>query len=361
MGTRTVPSALQDHLNGKVTTLAQCWKITRRDGEVYTFTDCDRDIPFDGYIYKAINSGSSSAFEQTNDGSPSNMEITTILDHADISEEDLENGLFDSAEVKIFILNYLAPEQGALKVVNGEFGEVEIHDEVARVEFRSLSQRLLQKIGRLYTNSCDVEELGDSRCGINIAEWTVQGAVKTVNSNASFGDTLETWTLDSSTQDPEGDYLTISGDKTSILSPGHRLEVYDTSTIDGAYTVASASFDGSYTHVVVEEEIAADVIGGSVDFGYRTEEDGWFAFGNLTWLSGDNAGLSNEVKGYAGGTFSLLFPTAYPIQHGDQYQVYAGCDRFKDTCRDKFNNLDNFRGFDLIPGRDEAMRYPDAH
>ncbi|MNT98193.1 hypothetical protein D3C72_2407210 [compost metagenome] len=36
----------------------------------------------------------------------------------------------------------------------------------------------------------------------------------------------------------------------------------------------------------------------------------------------------------------------------------AGCDRRLTTCREKFENVPNFRGFPHIPGNDFVLRYP---
>jgi uncharacterized phage protein (TIGR02218 family) len=43
---------------------------------------------------------------------------------------------------------------------------------------------------------------------------------------------------------------------------------------------------------------------------------------------------------------------------GDMIRIEAGCDRRSDTCRLKFANLANFRGFPDIPGEDWLMSYP---
>nr|WP_325048889.1 phage BR0599 family protein [Rhodophyticola porphyridii] len=39
-------------------------------------------------------------------------------------------------------------------------------------------------------------------------------------------------------------------------------------------------------------------------------------------------------------------------------RLEAGCDKRMETCRLKFNNLLNFRGFPDIPGDDWLMSYP---
>ena len=52
---KTVSAALAQHLAGDVTTLATCWKITRRDGVVLGFTDHVRDLDVDGVTYRAAS------------------------------------------------------------------------------------------------------------------------------------------------------------------------------------------------------------------------------------------------------------------------------------------------------------------
>ena len=50
---RTIPSGLAAHLEGGATTLCHCWKLTRRDGQSFGFTDHDRDLVFAGVTFAA--------------------------------------------------------------------------------------------------------------------------------------------------------------------------------------------------------------------------------------------------------------------------------------------------------------------
>ena len=43
---------------------------------------------------------------------------------------------------------------------------------------------------------------------------------------------------------------------------------------------------------------------------------------------------------------------------GDAFAVTAGCDKRFATCRDRFANAANFRGFPHIPGNDFVLSYP---
>ena len=46
-----------------------------------------------------------------------------------------------------------------------------------------------------------------------------------------------------------------------------------------------------------------------------------------------------------------------PIEADDPFRIVPGCDEQFTTCRTKFANVPNFRGFPHIPGNDFIMRY----
>lgn len=87
----------------------------------------------------------------------------------------------------------------------------------------------------------------------------------------------------------------------------------------------------------------------------------WFEAGRLVWLTGANAGAVGEVRTHlvlgGGASLELWEALSAPIAAGDTFQVTAGCDKALDTCRDKFANVNNFRGFPHMPGNDAATSY----
>lgn len=86
----------------------------------------------------------------------------------------------------------------------------------------------------------------------------------------------------------------------------------------------------------------------------------WFTRGLLDWTSGANAGLKAEVKLHSkdSGTLELWQTMAEEIEVGDAFTVAAGCDKTFKTCKAKFDNGVNFRGFPHVPGVDFALTYP---
>ena len=90
----------------------------------------------------------------------------------------------------------------------------------------------------------------------------------------------------------------------------------------------------------------------------------WFTRGLLTWTAGANAGRAMETKLHsklAGVvTIELWQRMSEAVGAGDSFEITAGCDKQFATCRAKFDNVVNFRGFPHIPGNDFAVSYPNS-
>jgi uncharacterized phage protein (TIGR02218 family) len=90
--------------------------------------------------------------------------------------------------------------------------------------------------------------------------------------------------------------------------------------------------------------------------------DRWFEKGRLVVQSGSAAGLVGLVKndrfGASGRVIELWEGLRADVQTGDSVLIEAGCDRRLGTCKLKFNNILNFRGFPAIPGEDWLMSVP---
>ena len=145
-----------------------------------------------------------------------------------------------------------------------------------------MTQRLQMTVGEVYAPDC-AADLGDARCGVDLAVLGESGTVVTVSSATAFEAAL-----------------------------------------------AQAS--------------------------------GWYDGGELSWTGGANAGQTVAVRSWdaATGTLSLFLPALYAVQPGDAFTVRPGCDKTFATCRAKFANAVNFRGFPHVPGTDRVLSYPDA-
>ncbi|MBL7489188.1 DUF2163 domain-containing protein [Frankia sp. AgW1.1] len=80
----------------------------------------------------------------------------------------------------------------------------------------------------------------------------------------------------------------------------------------------------------------------------------FFSRGLLTFTSGVSSGLKIEVKAHtklaASVEVELWAEAEGPPANGDTFFITAGCDKRFDTCKARFANVINFRGFPSIPG-----------
>lgn len=136
-------------------------------------------------------------------------------------------------------------------------------------------------------------------------------------------------------QQPKGRLLQLTCDadlgdarcKVDLSSPAFR----------GTGTILSASSARRFT------------VSGLADF-----ENGFFSRGLFTFTSGVSAGLQIEVKSHMKlGTIDaieLWVDAEGPPAAGDAFAVTAGCDKRVETCKARFSNVINFRGFPSMPG-----------
>lgn len=183
---KSISGPLLAHIQSEVTTLATCWKITRKDATVMGFTTHIDDLVISGVTYQSdVGSYAASAIRSTSDLSVDNLDLGAVFDSAAITEADLLAGKYDYASVEIFAVNYADLSMGTLPLRAGTLGEVSAEGGSFNAELRGLAQALQQVIGRTYSKRCDAD-LGDSRCTITLAAYTVTGTVSSFSSKSVF-------------------------------------------------------------------------------------------------------------------------------------------------------------------------------
>lgn len=400
---KNISDNLLQHLKNEITTLCTCWKVIRKDGKIYGFTDHNQNINFENTLFLA-NSGYTASNIKTSSGlNVDNLEITSnlagvstsyndVLNSSIISEIDLATGLWDQAEIQIFMLNYNDLTMGKIWLKRGNIGEVTSGRTSYTAELRGLSQALQQNIGRLYTPSC-IANLGDSKCGVNLSNFTFNGSVTTFIDQHSWIDTSLNQTNSSKVSSinnigignityiqsnnhgfTSGDQITFSGITGScyqlngITATVNYIDANNFSvSIDSenfVYFVPGSSpaikKNTSYSNGFIStfngsswNTNGGSYIGGGKITSATSSE--YFTGGLITWTSGNNKGLSMEVKKYNPNYIYLHQKMILPISVGDTYIISAGCDKKSSTCFSRFNNIKNYRGFNLIPGNDKMM------
>lgn len=88
------------------------------------------------------------------------------------------------------------------------------------------------------------------------------------------------------------------------------------------------------------------------------DADDDFTGGLLTFTGGANNGRSGEIKRQIGSMIELWQAMSEPVAVGDGVAVTPGCDKQFATCRARFANTANFRGFPHMPGNDAVIAGP---
>jgi hypothetical protein len=165
---KTVTTAMAAHLASSCTTLCSCWKVTRVDGAVLGFTDHDVELVIEGVTYLETSGYFRSAITNAATISGSALEVKGFLDDDSISETDLIHGLYDYADVEVFMVNWADLSQGKVRLRFGKFGEVTRWPSgMFVVELRGLMQLFQQTVGEIFTPECRAD-LGDARCKLTL-------------------------------------------------------------------------------------------------------------------------------------------------------------------------------------------------
>jgi uncharacterized phage protein (TIGR02218 family) len=186
---KAASAGLISHIQGESQTLTTLWRVVRRDGTVFTFTDHDRDVVYGGDTYTASIGYQRSAIASSSNLAVDEGELLGMLDSASITPAELRAGLWDGAEVRIFAVNWSNLAHGEIKLRRGTLGEVVAKDDGSfRAELRGLAQPLSVTIGSVYQPECRAD-LGDARCKIDLdhgAGWTQEAEISTVTDSTTI-------------------------------------------------------------------------------------------------------------------------------------------------------------------------------
>lgn len=199
-----IPAALQAHYDGSAVTVCELMRIRTKSGSVYGFTDLDVGLRYDPSAYDpggtgddwgsiehaALNGGFSfSRLESAADLSVDNAEATILPGDDSITPQQLMAGFLDSADVRIYRVNYMDTSMGHECVKVGKLGNTRVSQNLGFLEFRSLTDLLKQPEAELQTIPCR-HVFGGPNCP-KAYTWT-DGTVTGVDGDEPrriFGDT----------------------------------------------------------------------------------------------------------------------------------------------------------------------------
>ncbi len=163
-----------------LTTLAFCWRMARRDGVTLGFTTHDSDLEMDGLIFRAAPGMIPSAIERSGGFDLDSVDLAGALSSDALREEDLLAGRWDNASLKLFAVNWRAPEVDPLPLLRGTLGSVSLSDGRFSVELRGPAAQFEEPVVEATSPDCRAT-LGDKRCRVDMAGRTVQARVLSVD------------------------------------------------------------------------------------------------------------------------------------------------------------------------------------
>jgi len=290
---RTLDPAFAAHIASGATTLATCWRLTRRDSVVLGLTDHDRTLSFDGTDF--VPTGGFEGGEESQKLGPQvdTSEVVGILTSDAITEDDIVLGRYDGAKVETFRVNWRDVSVRDLVRVS-TIGEITRADGRFTAELRSGQQALNVPKGRLYQSLCDAA-LGDARCGIDLADprYTAAAAVAAIRDRYRLA-------IDGAGAFDEGWF----GFGTAAWSTGRRAGVKD-------------------------QIISHARVGGIDIFGFAAPVGDWVVVGDSLTASagcdrrfktcGEKFGNTVNFRGFPhipGNDFVLSYPTAGAVLNG---------------------------------------------
>ena len=171
---KSLPPALQGHLDEGTTTLAWCWRIERADGVTLGFTDHDRTLGFDSTDFEPESGFAASEVRSGSDLSVDAQDAQGVLSSDRITETDILDGRWDNAAVEVGRVNWADTGQRLL-MRRGAIGQIRRGRLAFVAEVRSLAHVLGQTVGRTFQATCDAA-LGDARCGVDLDAPAFKGS-----------------------------------------------------------------------------------------------------------------------------------------------------------------------------------------
>jgi uncharacterized phage protein (TIGR02218 family) len=164
----------------ELTTLAFCWRLARRDGIVLGFTSHDLDLVIGGLTYRAAPGMVPSAIERGASLDADTVDLSGVLSSDAITAADLIAGRWDGALLRLFAVDWTAPDVDSVPLVRGTLGAVQMAGDQFEVELQGPTAALDAPVIETISPDCRAE-LGDARCRVDLAGRSILVKVTSAN------------------------------------------------------------------------------------------------------------------------------------------------------------------------------------
>lgn len=276
---------------------SKCWSITRTDNVVFRFTDHDQVLVVDGLSFTPADGMDSSAIQYTDTTEPDNFKAKGIISSSEITQEDLDAGLFRGAEVIEYVVDNRFAFAGTFSIMKFTLGSINHNAETKQWEADCLGllNKFSQHRGSRISRSCEFVLYDADSCGVVKSNFTNTLILSAVASGYAF---------------------------TGIPSANDEEDFYEDGTMEWTvgnntgFVSAIKSFDPDTNEWVLQIPPPYTVqVGDQADVSAGCNR-----------LSGVNRDGSEDLTGH---------------------------------CKHKFSNLPNFGGFFALPTNDELFKTPE--
>lgn len=327
-------------------TLGWLGQFVFADGTTVRVSATGASASFNSQTWTADKSFRGSTLKFMGDGSVPDGEVTAPTAISDAYDsEDVYAGKFEGMEITLFLVSFDSPSDGGMQLGPYTVSEINYDDrgKIATFEVRGLLQKAKEIGVEELSVSCR-SDLGDQRPGFCKLPL--------------YPDDVER-----STAYAVGDYVRVpdSGDYHNRMFRCSTAGTTAGSAPSYNYTVAATTTDGTAVFTAEEAWVRSGVVATKTSDGNFTATltesravDGWFTNGVVKWTSGLNVGTYNQVRAYTSSTkrIELWGSAAWTVAVSDAFEITPGCDKTFAMCLSRFSNTINFRGENLLPGRD---------
>ena len=180
---KNISNELKNSLNDDTLNLVRCWKITLKNNKILCFTTCNENIEYDTLVYNSISANDLNELKTNIDIEEDSGEISNLIVSDIIENNDILSGLYDGADVELFLLDKITNEK--IILLNGIISSIEYKDNIFNAKVKGLKSKLNKVIGDVYTPLCRCQ-FCDKKCGLNKNNFTFNGEISSIVNNTEF-------------------------------------------------------------------------------------------------------------------------------------------------------------------------------
>lgn len=166
---RDIPEELAARIESGAATLCHAWLLRRTDGVETGFTDHDRDLTVEEIPCRAGSGWTAGATDSAVGLSAGSAAVAGALDDAGITDHDIEAGLYDGADVALWLVDWARPDL-RVRLWAATLARIRRDGEGFVAELEGPLAKLERVVGRTYGRACDAL-LGDARCRVDLTAF----------------------------------------------------------------------------------------------------------------------------------------------------------------------------------------------